>query len=173
MKPSNKISPLFGSIKQLIEQSKRNVAVSVNAEITMLYWNVGNAIHKEILGEQRAEYGKQVIATLSAQLEEEYGKGWSAEQLRHCLRIAEAFPEKQIVYTLCTQLSWSHLRILIFMDDPLKRDFYIEMCKLEKWSVRTFRERVNSMLYERTAISKKPEETIKQQFKETKNKPRY
>lgn len=113
MTPSNKISPLFGSIKQLIEQGKRNVAVSVNAELTMLYWNVGNAIHKEILGEHRAEYGKQVIATLSAQLEKEYGKGWSIEQLRHCLRLAEAFPVKQILYTLCTQLSWSHLRILI------------------------------------------------------------
>jgi len=90
----------------------------------------------------------------------EYGKGWSEKQLRHCIRFAEVFPEKEIVYTLCRELSWSHLRIVFFINDPLKRDFYIEMCKLEKWSVRTFRERVNLMMYERTAISKKPEETI-------------
>ena len=166
MKPANDIRPLFSSIKQLIEQSKRNIAVSVNAELARLYWNVGNAIQKEILGNQRAEYGKQVVAKLAKQLQAEYGKGWSEQQLRHCLHSVETFPDKQIMYTLCTQLTWSHLRILIFMDDLLKRDFYIEMCKLEKWSVRTFRERVNSMLYERTAISRKPDETIKQQLQE-------
>ena len=98
----------------------------------------------------------------------EYGKGWSEKQLRHCIRFAEVFPEKEIVYTLCRELSWSHLRIVFFINNPLKRDFYIEMCKLEKWSVRTFRERVNSMMYERTAISKKPEETIKNDLRKLK-----
>jgi predicted nuclease of restriction endonuclease-like (RecB) superfamily len=91
-----------------------------------------------------------------------YGKGWGEKHLRHCLRLAETFPDDQIIYTLCRQLSWSHLRLLIYMDDALKREFYIEIAKLEHWSVRQLQDRIRSMLYERTAISKKPEETIQQ-----------
>lgn len=160
-KPNNKI---FGEIKSLIEESRKQVAITVNSTITTLYWEIGTRINKEILKEKRAAYGKQVISSLSSQLTAEYGRGWSMEQLRHCIRFAEVLPDKQIVYTLCTQLSWSHIRIIIFMEDELKRFFYIEMCKIEKWSVRTFRERINSMLYERTAISKKPERTIKNEI---------
>ncbi len=147
-------------VKQLIEQSRQNVAVAVNAEITLLYWNIGKHINQEILNFNRAEYGKQIVATLSRQLAEEYGSGWSEKQLLHCIRFAETFPEERIVSTLWRQLSWSHIKIVIYMEDPVKRSFYIEMCKLEKWSVRIFQERINSMLYERTAISKKPEQTI-------------
>jgi hypothetical protein len=147
-------------VKQLIEQSRQNVAVAVNAEITLLYWNIGKRISKEVLNFSRAEYGKKIVSTLSRQLTEEYGSGWSEKQLLHCIRFAETFPEDQIVSTLWRQLSWSHIKIVIYMEDPLKRSFYIEMCKLEKWSVRVFQERINSMLYERTAISKKPEQTI-------------
>jgi predicted nuclease of restriction endonuclease-like (RecB) superfamily len=80
------------------------------------------------------------------------------------MKFAQTFSDLQIVYTLCRQLSWSHLRLVMFIDDELKRLFYIEMCKLEKWSVRTLRERIQSMLYERTAISRKPEETIKNEL---------
>jgi predicted nuclease of restriction endonuclease-like (RecB) superfamily len=151
---------LLGSIKELIEQSRQQVAVTVNATITTLYWNVGKKINHETLQNTRAEYGKQIVATLSRQLTMEYGKGWGEKQLRHCMRFADAFPDEQIVYTLCRQLSWSHIRLIMFMDDALKREFYIEICKLEKWSVRALRDRINSMLYERTAISKKPELTI-------------
>ncbi len=155
---------IVGDIKALIEQSKQQVAVAVNATITMLYWQVGSRINTEILNDQRAEYGKQIVATLARHLTDEYGPGWGEKQLRHCLHFAETITEKEIVYTLCRQLSWSHIRMVIFMEDPLKRQFYIEMCKIEKWSVRTFREKINSMLYERTAISKKPEETIKNEL---------
>jgi len=160
---------LIGSIKELIEQSKQQVAVTVNAIITDLYWRVGNIINRDILQNNRAEYGKQIVLTLSAQLELQYGKGWGEKHLRHCMRFAYAFPDEQIIYTLCRQLSWSHLRLVMFMDDVLKREFYIEMCKVEKWSVRTFRERINSMLYERTTISKKPETVIKNDLNLLKN----
>ena len=163
----NKLSntpPLVNEIKTLIEQSKQQLSVTVNATMSMLYWQIGKRINIEILNEQRAEYGKLVVATLSKQLTETYGIGWSEKQLRHCLRFAEVFPDSEIVSTLWRQLSWSHLKEVIYFDDDLKRMFYIEMCKLEKWSVRTFRERINSMLYERTAISKKPELTIKNEL---------
>jgi len=159
---------IFREIKSFIEQSKQQLAVTVNVNLSLLYWQIGKRINKEVLKEQRAEYGKQIVATLSESLVSEYGKGWSEKQLRHCIRFAEVFPENEIVYTLCRELSWSHLRIVFFINNPLKRDFYIEMCKLEKWSVRTFRERVNSMMYERTAISKKPEETIKNDLRKLK-----
>jgi predicted nuclease of restriction endonuclease-like (RecB) superfamily len=97
---------------------------------------------------------------LSAELATKYGKGWSPEQLRHCLRAAENFPDEQIVYTLCTKLSWSHFQKLIFIEDPLKREFYTEMCRTEGWSTRQLTDRIQSMLFERTAISKRPELTI-------------
>jgi predicted nuclease of restriction endonuclease-like (RecB) superfamily len=157
---------IFSEIRALIEQNRQQVAVTVNSTMTMLYWQIGKRINEEVLKDKRAEYGKQIVLSLARQLQAEYGGGWSEKHLRHCLRFAEIFPDQEIVYTLCRQLSWSHLRILFFMDDTIKRAFYIEMCKLEKWSVRTFRERINSMLYERTAISKKPEETIKNELKQ-------
>lgn len=158
--PRPSTNPLLGDIRDLIEQSRQQVAVTVNSAMTALYWNIGKRINNDVLENQRADYGKQIIESLSAQLTEEYGKGWSEKQLRHCLRIAETIPDFQIVSTLWRQLSWSHLKELIYINDGLKREFYIEMCKLEKWSVRTLRERINSMLYERTAISRKPNETI-------------
>jgi len=152
---------LFNSVITLIEQSKQQLSLTVNASMSMLYWQIGKKINEEILNDQRAEYGKQIIASLSNQLSQSYGDGWSKRQLHHFVRFAEIFTDYQTVHTLCTQLSWSHIRLVIPMEDDVKRLFYIEICKLEKWSVRTFQDRINSMLYERTAISKKPQETIK------------
>ena len=105
-----------------------------------------------------------MIAELARMLTTDFGKGWSERQLRYCLRVADIFPEPEILHTVCSQLSWSHLRLIIQIDDPLKRDFYLEICRLplERWSVRQLQERINSLLYERTAISKKPEDTIRQ-----------
>ena len=91
-KPQN-IIKLFSEIKQLIEEAKQNVAIAVNAATTILYWNIGGQINKDILGNKRAEYGKEVVNSLSKNLTEEYGKGWSEKQLRHCLRFAETFPD--------------------------------------------------------------------------------
>ncbi len=151
-------------IKTLIEQSKQEVAVAVNASMTKLYWSIGRRINQEVLENKRAEYGKQIVVTLSIQLTQEYGNSFSEKNIRRMMQFAEIFPTKEIVATLWRQLSWSHLKMLIPIEDPLKRSFYIEMCKLEKWSVRTFRQRIDSMLYERTAISKKPDETIQNEL---------
>jgi len=156
----------FSEIKSLIEQSRRQVAVTVNATMTMLYWEVGKRIREEVLHDQRAEYGRQIVESLAGQLTLEYGKGWSKRHLHHCLRFAEVLPDIQIVNALRTQLSWTHIRTVIAIDDELKRTFYIEMCRTEKWSTRLLQERINSMLYERTAISKKPEETIQNELQQ-------
>jgi len=152
---------LLGQIKLMIEESRQHAAVAVNSTITALYWHVGNTINRDIMQNSRADYGKQIVATLSRQLILEYGKGWGEKQLRQCMQFAESFPDEQIVYALRIQLSWTQIRMIMFINDPLKREFYIEMCKLEKWSSRQLQERIQSMLYERTAISKKPELTIK------------
>jgi len=152
---------LFSEIRTLIESTRQRVAASVNAELSLLYWNVGRLINNDILKSKRAEYGKQIIAILSEQLTKEYGKGWTDKQLRRMMQFANVFSDEQIVVSVIRQLTWTHLIAIIPIADELKRNFYIEMCKMENWSVRTLRERIDSMLYERTAISKKPELTIK------------
>ena len=152
---------LFLEISGMIAAAKERVAVAVNAELTMLYWNVGRRINKEILGEQRADYGKRVVAELSANLMAEHGEIWNEKHLRRVMQFAAVFPDEKIVVSLIRQLSWTHIIALIPIDDPLKREFYIEMCKMEHWSVRALRGRISSMMYERTAIAKKPEAVIK------------
>ena len=151
---------LVTELRQLIDSARRRAAVAVNAELTLLYWQVGERIHREILGGQRAGYGDEVVAALARHLCAEYGRGWSARQLRLCIRFAQAYPEVQIVHTLCAKLSWSHLRLLAALDDAIQRDFYTGLCQLENWSVRQLQERMQSMLFERPAISRQPEETI-------------
>jgi len=160
---------IFTEIKSLIDESRQQVATAVNSAMSLLYWNIGKRINVEILKDKRAEYGEQIVQTLSAQLRREYGSGWSEKQLRHCLRFAEIFQDEEIVSALRRQLSWTHLKTLIYIADELKRDFYLEMCRLERWSTRILQDRINSMLYERTAISKKPELTIKNDLELLKN----
>ncbi len=128
---------LLADVRHLIDAARQRVAGAVNAELTKLYWQIGRRINSELLQGQRAEYGKQVIAELARQLIADFGKGWSERQLRYCLRIAEIFPEAEILHTVCSQLSWSHLRLIIQIDDSLKRDFYLEICRLERWMERS------------------------------------
>ncbi len=151
---------LLEDIRQLIEAARQRAASAVNQELSGLYWQVGHRIQTDVLQGQRAEYGKQVLKGLSVQLSQAYGKGWSEQQLRHCLRAAETFPDEAMFSALRRELTWTHIKTLMYVDDPLKREFYIQMTRLEGWSGRLMQERMQSMLYERTAISRKPEETI-------------
>ena len=152
---------LFEEVRQLIDTAKQKAAIAVNAELTLLYWHIGRCIQEDLLEGQRGDYGKQAILGLSQQLTQTYGRGWGQRHLWNCLQFAEQFPDIEIVHTVCAQLSWSHMRLLSAMDDTIKRDFYIEIAQLEKWSVRQMKERIDSMLYERTALSRKPEEAIR------------
>lgn len=149
-------TPLLGSIRHLIKESRQLMAVSVNTTMSYLYWQIGKKINEEINGQNRSEvYGKQIVATLWRQLAAEYGTAFSEKNLRRMMQFAAIFPDEKNVVSLIRQLSWSQIKILIPIEDPLKRAFYTEMCQLEKWSVRVFQDRINSMLYERTAISNK------------------
>jgi len=147
-------------LRSMIDQTKEAIAATVNAGLTMLYWHVGSRIRSEILKNERAEYGGQIVATVSRQLTGEYGKGFVEKSLRRMIQFAELFPDQEIVTHLTRQLSWSHFRLLLPLKDPLKRDFYAEMCRIEKWNVRTLDKKISSMLFERTALSKKPESLI-------------
>ena len=175
-KTQNKVSDiktaelLYKDISELIEQSRKRVALIVNQEITLLYWRIGRTISSSLLKNKRAEYGETIIVTLSQQLTASFGKGWGVRHLWHCVRVADIFPENQIVNALSTQLSWTHLRELAAIEDDLKRTFYTELSSRERWSTRTLGERIGSMLYERTALSKKPEQLIRKEIDLLKSK---
>jgi predicted nuclease of restriction endonuclease-like (RecB) superfamily len=151
---------LISDVRQLIESSRAQLAVTVNSALMLLYWHIGQRIQHEVLQGERAAYGEQIVSTLARQLEADYGRGFSGKNLRHMLRFAEAFPQAEIVSALRRQLSWTHIKTLIYIDDPLKRDFYLQMCQQERWSTRTLQERLDSLLFERTALSRQPEELL-------------
>lgn len=129
--------------------------------MTLMYWHIGERINREILGGERAAYGKQIVAQLAQTLQSEYGKGsFSEKHLRQMMRFAETFPDEKIVYTVCRQLTWSHIRLLVPMENKLQREFYASMAADQRWSVRTLKTKIDGMLYERTAIAKQPDEVI-------------
>lgn len=152
---------LLDDVRNLIEQSRRSVYTAINAELVALYWEIGVRVKTEILKGVRADYGETVILTLSRRLTEEFGSGFGATNLRHFVRFAEAFPDRDIVYAVRRELSWTHLRTLVYLEDDLKRQFYLEMARIEHWSTRELRAKIDGMLFERTAISRKPEELIR------------
>jgi len=158
--PSLDNAQLIADLRRLIEGARQRAAATLNAALTRLYWQVGQRIHREILGGERASYGEQIVSALGRQLSAEYGRGFSAKNLRHMIRFAQVYPDAATVSALRRQLSWTHIKTLIYIDDPLKRDFYLELCRLEGWSSRQLQERIQSLLFERSAISKKPDETI-------------
>lgn len=157
---------LFNDVCLIIDEARRHVATYVNVEAVMLKWHVGKRIKEDVLFNQRAEYGKEILKTLSEKLTEKYGAGWGLKSLQHCLRAAYTFSEDEIAYALRIQLSWTHLRSLMFMEDTLERQFYMEMCRIEHWDTRTLDEKIDSQLYQRTAISQRPEEVIKRELDE-------
>jgi len=163
-KPARGVAPLLADVRGLILAAREQVARAVDSGLVTLYWHIGRRVHQDILKEKRAEYGARIVATLSRQLEAEFGRGFAEKNLRRMVQFAEAFPDERIVATLRRQLGWSHFKEIVPQQDELKRDFYAEMCRIERWSVRTLRKKIGGMLYERTALSKKPDKLIKQEL---------
>ena len=165
---SKQIEDIFGRISNLIEQARRKVATTINKEMVLLYWNIGKTIKGEIIKSDRAEYGKQIIQSLSGELTLKYGKGYSVQNLWYMIQLYDEYPILHAVRGEFKGLSWTHIRTLLPIKDKLKRQFYATLCLKEQWSTRTLQDRINSMLYERTALSKLPEKTIEKQLKELK-----
>ena len=155
---------LIGDIRGLIEQSRQQLASAVNSALTQLYWRIGQRIRSEVLQGERAAYGEQIVSALARQLSSDYGRGFAEKNLRHMLRFVEAFPDEAIVSTLSRQLAWSHFLEIIYLSDALARDFYAQMCAQERWSVRRLRERKDTQLFERTALSKQPAALLAQEL---------
>jgi hypothetical protein len=138
---TDKLTPsseaLVEELRALIETTRGRVAQTVNSELVALYWQVGKRLREEIIGDQRAAYGEEVVGQLARALTAEFGRGFSKRNLHHMVRLVEVFPDAGIVHALRSQLSWTHLRELIAIDDPLKREFYTELCRIERWSTRS------------------------------------
>jgi predicted nuclease of restriction endonuclease-like (RecB) superfamily len=156
---------LVSDIGRLIEAARHHVAQATNAALTLLYWQIGARIRRDILKERRSEYGAEVVSALGRRLEARYGRGFGEKNLRRMIQLAQVFPDAEIVVTLSRQLGWSHFMALIPLEDSLKRDFYAEMSRVEQWSVRTLRQKIDGMLYERTALSRKPDSLIRKELR--------
>lgn len=155
---------LHTDIRQFIEETRKAVSQAVNAGLTRLYWNIGKRINDELLNNRRAEYGQKIVASLARQLTDRYGKGFPKSALTRMSVFHEKFPDSEIVATLSQQLSWSHFIEIIPLKLEIEREFYALLCRIENWSVRTLRQKIQSLLFERTAISRKPEELAKQEL---------
>lgn len=158
------VSTLVRDLGAMIDAARQQVAIAANAALTVLYWQVGHRVRTEVLEGRRAEYGAQMISAVGRDLEAHYGRGFGEKSLRRMVQFATLFPDPAIVATLSRQLGWSHFAELIPIKDPLAREFYAEMCRVERWSVRELRERIDSMLFERTALSKHPEALVRKEL---------
>ena len=159
------IQSLISDLRQIVEQCRNRVAMNVNSELTMMYWHIGERINRDVLGSHRAEYGKQIVSTVSAQLQEEFNsKGFAKRNIHRMMQFAQQFPDVKIVTTMSAQLTWSHVVEVLSLPDDIQREFYLTLAASERWSVRRMRKEIDGMLYERTAISSKPDELIKQEL---------
>ncbi len=156
---------MLRDLRALIEGARGRVARAVNAGLVAMYWGVGDRLRREVLGEKRAPYGKRIVATVSRQLVAEYGRGFSRAALNRMVQLRERFPDPKICASLMRKLTWSHFLELLPIEDPLKREYYAEMCRVEKWSVRILGAKIDGMLYERTALSKRPAELALRELK--------
>lgn len=155
---------LSADIGEMIRAARQQAAQLINASLTLLHWRIGTRIRREVLREERAEYGGLIIEALSHELGAEFGRGFGRRNLFHMVRFAEVFPDLEVVQSLVAQLGWTHFLHIIALDDPLKREFYAQMCRAERWSTRMLAHKIQSMLYERTALSKKPEQLIREEL---------
>lgn len=156
---------LVSDLRELIQSARETVAQTVDSALTTLYWQIGQRVQQDILKNQRADYGAEIVSAVGRQLAAEFGRGFDEKSLRHMIRFAEAFPHEKIVSALRRQLTWTHFKRLIYFDDPLKREFYAEMCRIERWSTRTLDKKIGGMLFERTALSRKPEKLAAMELK--------
>ena len=152
-------------LRQIIDEARIHLASTANYELTMMYWHIGERINRDVLRKERATYGKQIIATVSRQLQTWYGsKGFEERTIRRMVQFAQEFPDWQIVSPLVSKLSWTHFLTIMPLKDTLQREFYLTMAANERWSKRTLQAKIDGMLYERTALSSKPEEVVKQEL---------
>jgi hypothetical protein len=151
---------LLLDLRALVQSARQRLATVANATYTLLCWQIGRRLLRDNLQSGRAAYGKQILATVSQELTAEFGAGFNYTSLTRMARFAEWMTNEQILATLSQTLSWSHFVELLPIKDPLARDFYAEMSRIEHWDVRTLRQKIGGMLFQRTALSKRPTSVI-------------
>jgi predicted nuclease of restriction endonuclease-like (RecB) superfamily len=151
---------LFGDVAELIDGARLRAAATVNSELVLLYWSVGKRVREEVLGGERAEYGRQVIKGLAERLTERYGRGWSRRNLEKMIHLAEWLSDSEKCETLSPKLSWSHFFELLTISEQPERDFYAAFAAHERWSVRTLRAKIAGKLYERTIAARGSSDSI-------------
>lgn len=157
----SEIEFLFQELAELISASRQELISTVNNTLSMLFWHIGQKIKTQILQRQRAQYGRQVFATLSRQLVEAFGSNFEEKNLRRMMQFAEVFPDIEIVGTLSRQLSWSHFLVLIPIKKNEARIFYAEMNSKEKWTVRELRRQIENKIFEwKTLASLQAHESV-------------
>ncbi|MCL1994906.1 MAG: PDDEXK nuclease domain-containing protein [Defluviitaleaceae bacterium] len=159
----------FKQISEIITKARNRAEIAINSELVLLYWNIGRVIKTEILEGNKPEYGKSIIENLSRELVAEYGRGYSKSNLFNMVKLYEVFDNEQIFHSASGKLTWTHLKKIMYIDDPLKREFYATLAINERWSVRELEGRIGTMLYERTNLSKKPEITIANDLQKLRN----
>ncbi len=158
------VALLVDELGAMIDAARKQVAVTANAGLVTLYWQMGYRVRTEVLEGRRAEYGARVVPAVGKRLEARYGRGFGEKNLRRMVQFSTVFPDTAIVAALLRELGWTHFTMLIPIKDPLKREFYAEMCRVERWTTRALRDRLDGMLFERTALSKKPEALIRKEL---------
>lgn len=153
-------------IVTLIQSAKGHVAREYNSTQVYLAWFIGKRIEDELLQHKRADYGEKLIESIAETLSRHYGAGYTRSSIFRMIKFYRYFSDERIVSTLSRQLSWSHFILICTMEDELKRTFYAEMCRVQKWSVRGLKQQIDSMLYERTALSKSQSDVINAQLKD-------
>lgn len=144
---------LINELSQLVEQSQQQVIVQNNAALTLLFWQIGYRVNETILQNKRAEYGKQIVPTLSAQLETKYGRSFTEKNLRRMLRFAEQFSDKELVIKLAYKLSWSHFIEILPIKDSEAMLFYANQVSDQLMSVRDLRKQIATKTFERATIA--------------------
>jgi predicted nuclease of restriction endonuclease-like (RecB) superfamily len=144
---------LYKDLSILIENGQKQLSFYANSSLILVFWQVGKRINEDILQNKRAEYGKQIVPILSAQLERVYGKNFTEKNVRRMMQFAELFPDFEIVVTLSRQLSWSHFLVLI----PIKKYdamlFYAQLSQENNFGVRELRHQISRKAFERKEIA--------------------
>lgn len=164
---------LLGELRVLIERARERVAVAVNRELVLLYWDLGQRVRVEILGEERAKYGERIVATLSHQLTQEFGKGFTRSNLVRMMQFAETFPDRATVEKLSATLSWSHFVEILALREPVEREFYATLCHASRWSVRGLRREIAGALFTRTALSRNTDELMRQELAQLRDEDKW
>lgn len=159
---------LYGEIRAILAEARRGIARAVNSTLVEAYWQVGrHIVEYEQGGNAKSAYGSDLIGDLSRRLVPEFGQGFNATNLRHMRNFYLCFPNQ---HTLCAKLTWSHYRTLLKVEDKTARDFYVEECASENWSVRQLQRQINTLYYQRLLASR-DKQTVRQEIQATQPRP--